>query len=369
MLSQSELPIGPHYGSIVGEDDAVDEIGVGKSSGASLSQRAVMINVISGLLGVSLFAVPWGFEQSGVIGGVIITSVVAYLSYVTAWSLLLAQKSIFDRNGSILSYPEIAAEILDVDIWSSVVSVATVVSCLGGCVGYLIFLGQLCELLFHITFRQAVCLLLCPLVLLSWIRTFRELTAFSIFGNVSMIFSLLSIFVCGVYQAHGADLSSTPILVPKTIFNYLGPATFLFTIHYCVLSIGAEFLQRQKEVLAAAGPVEKADTTEDLQDLGLPIAAVQDLGGSVGRAYTFSSIVIVMHGVAALALYHSSGLVTYVIRDTLYHTAQLSSQSQQLSILSFEPHSVFIDVFISNPFSGIYMGKFCPDVTMQYVKT
>ena len=69
----------------------------------------------------------------------------------------------FDLNnciniaGEVKSYPDIAAATLG-PVWSNVVHTATAISCLGGCVGFLIFLGML--FLYRVRFLS-LCLFVC----------------------------------------------------------------------------------------------------------------------------------------------------------------------------------------------------------------
>jgi hypothetical protein len=88
------------------------------------------------------FYFSWAFSRAGVLGGSVALFVVAFVAYETARVLLMAQRSIFQRTGLILSYPEIASTIFEDDRWASFVRTATIVSCIGGCCGYMIFLGQ-----------------------------------------------------------------------------------------------------------------------------------------------------------------------------------------------------------------------------------
>lgn len=80
-------------------------------------ELAVVSNTINSLLGVSLFAMPWGFQQSGLVGGTVVLSVVAYLSYETACMLLVSQNTCYARFGTVFSYPEIAAVTLGMRVW------------------------------------------------------------------------------------------------------------------------------------------------------------------------------------------------------------------------------------------------------------
>ena len=93
----------------------------------SWESTSVICNTINTLLGVSLFATPWGYEESGLAGGSLILIVVAFLSYETARILLLVQKLYYQRSGEVKGYPEIAEAALGL-AWSNVVKIATIVS-------------------------------------------------------------------------------------------------------------------------------------------------------------------------------------------------------------------------------------------------
>ena len=115
------------------------------------SFRTMFLNIVNALLGVSIFAMPWGFLMSGLLGGFFILFFVGYLSYDTAKILLDAQRTLYYRSGKVFGYPEIAACALG-ESFGTVIKIATCISCLGGCTGYLIFLGEVCGQLFAISF-------------------------------------------------------------------------------------------------------------------------------------------------------------------------------------------------------------------------
>jgi hypothetical protein len=205
---------------------------------------SVVANATNALLGVSIFMMPWGFMQSGLVGGSFITFFVAGLSFQTADGLLEAQKILYQRTGDVLSYPEVAGIVLGAS-WSSVVQMATAISCLGGCVGFLIFLGALCSQLFDISLVTAILAAVVPLILLSWVRSFQELAIFTVVGLFAIIGAVIAVLFDGSKHVHKDWASQTPWFQPMTSsLEFLGPATFFFTIHYCVSSLGAEGLER-----------------------------------------------------------------------------------------------------------------------------
>ena len=227
------------------DDDRVSEA-PRSSSGID---PVILINSFSALLGISIFAVPWGFLMSGVVGGIVVIITIAYLSFETTRILLLAQSRIFIHTGDIPSYADIAAEYLGPP-FGVLVKLATVISCLGGCIGSLIFIASLLSQLLHIHFKLALVYLGIPLILLSWIRSFRELTFFTLFGSIAILFSIFILLIDGYLQYSSESLSADElhgisIFLPQSI-EFIGPVTFLFTIHYIVLSMGKEILSQNQ---------------------------------------------------------------------------------------------------------------------------
>jgi len=242
---------------------------------STIGDISVFCNTINSLLGVSIFAVPWGFSQAGTIGGCLIVFTVAPLCFETTRALLFAQKTLYLQTGEVKSYPEIAASILGTE-FGALVKGATATSCLGGCVGYLIFLGEVCGILFDIRFELAIALATFPLVLLSWVRSFRELSALTLVGVFAMIASCGVILIDGLSALRRNDHPDIKVQLinASTGLDFLGPATFMFTIHYICLSMGAEYLVNQDAIrkieiaalASASSPCSNSTTASAIED-------------------------------------------------------------------------------------------------------
>jgi amino acid permease len=255
---------------------------------------SVISNTISALLGVSLFAMPWGFQQSGILGGLFILFVVSFLSYDTARMLLISQKALYLRTGHVKNYPQIAATTLG-PAFSWIVKIATITSCLGGCTGYLIFFGETVGQALSIPSHSVILYATIPLVLLSWVRTFKELSIFTLIGVGSLITAVIMILVDGSHKID-AKFYDLPLVAPDTFMNFIGPATFLFTIHYCILSMGAEALKTIPWINSMANHEPELSFSA----LNYPIAI----------SYSVSLIIIALVGVAGFAMYRNVDLVT-----------------------------------------------------------
>jgi len=276
------------------------------------NNMSIIANTINALLGVSIFAMPWGFEQAGLIGGALTICLVAPLSYETARVLLVAQRMIYHSTGVVKNYPEIASDILGKN-WSMVVKTATVISCLGGCVGYLIFLGEVCGQLFDLPLETAIQGAVIPLMLLSWIRSFRDLAIFTLIGVFAIIISCGVVMIDGVHamQSQLPDPAHPHLISFRSAPNFLGPATFLYTIHYCVLSMGAETLTQIEANPGSSGAMTVTSSPTERRKATTNNSVDTSISRPLAISYAISSFLIIIVG--------SSGYFTYgaaaIVRD------------------------------------------------------
>ena len=117
--------------------------------------------------------------------------IVPTLSFYSASALLQTQRIIYQADGIICTFPSLAAVSLKHPCYFMLVQTATCISCIGSCVGSMIFLAELLEVLFSIRFGYCVAILFVPLTALSWIRSFRELSSFILFSILSCLFSAI----------------------------------------------------------------------------------------------------------------------------------------------------------------------------------
>ena len=238
---------------------------------------SIVANTMNGLLGVSIFAIPWGFAMSGLLGGIFIVLVVSWLAFETIRILLIAQKALYQKTGRVYTYPELAVELLDNELWSPIVKGATIISCLGCCTSYIIFYNDLYLQLFDVSRFQATVTVGIPLVLLSWIRTYKELAIFTLLGVCSIITSVIVIIWDGYSHTNNSDSTGSsgtvqsnahthtnplPLVLPESMMLFVGPATFIFTLHYCILAMGSEMLQDQPWLVVECGTIDTIDTID-----------------------------------------------------------------------------------------------------------
>ena len=80
--------------------------------GSKMSQITMFVNIVNALAGVSIFAMPWGFMRSGIVGGMVVLILVAYFSFDTSIIMLKAQRRLFRKTGKVYGFPEVCASIL-----------------------------------------------------------------------------------------------------------------------------------------------------------------------------------------------------------------------------------------------------------------
>ena len=282
-------------------NEGVDTWRIAVSTKENLMDCFIIIaNSLNALFGIAIFAIPWGFEESGALGGTAVTALIAFLSHETARLLLQSQRLFFENNREIKGYPEMTASTLG-ESWYYVVQLATIISCLGGCTGYLIFLAQTIGLVYGLPGETALYMVTVPLILLSWIRTFQDLAIVNFLGVIALFIAVAivvydgSIFGTADAALEAAEIAPLPLLKLDTIFNYVGPATFMFTIHYVVLAIGAECLTLKPYLVL------------DFHRSGWSIFLCLNL--SIGFAFLTSFIVIVGFGVVGFMVYRNAPFV------------------------------------------------------------
>ena len=138
---------------------------------------------------------------------------VAYLAFDTSIIMLKAQRGLFLRTNKVATFPEIAGTIIGAP-YNPIVKTATIISCFGGCCGYLIFLGSLCSQLLSTSYQRGVVASTVPLVLISWIRSFKELSWITVLGCLSLILAVGIIIYDGALQ-----LKPTSSLIDVELFK------------------------------------------------------------------------------------------------------------------------------------------------------
>lgn len=263
--------------------------------------RVVFFNALAALLGVSAFALPWGFLVSGTLGGLLVVALVALASLETSRILLLAQYRGFLSSGRIQSYPELAQTHLGAPL-GALVKGATVLSCLGGCIACLIFMGSLLSQLLRVDAAHALLLLLPPLLGLALVRSFRDLAWLSVLAFLATLLALSTLLLDGYHQqlTRAAPAAASSALFLAGAADFVGPMTFLFTLHYILLSMSKEILA---DSLAAGRDLEDAPLSDGAR------GHVPRVVRPLALAYACSALLLSLLGWLGVRYYRGASLV------------------------------------------------------------
>jgi len=119
-----------------------------------------------------------------------------------------------------------------------------------------------------------------------------------------VVASIIALFADGMDHIIG-DWTSVPLFIPSKAPNFLGPSTFLFTIHYCILSMGAEFLQSKRSMLLH-------NDIEDNQGSSISIninLLFSSLSESIAISYVLTTATTVLVGCLGYLMYRNVSLV------------------------------------------------------------
>jgi hypothetical protein len=136
----------------------------------------------------------------------------------------------------------------------------------------------------------AVCMACIPLIMLSLIRSFKELSTYTTVGVGAILAAVILVLLNGLVV--GSDMNTvleTPLFLPD-IMGYVGPSTFLLAVHYCVLSVGAESLRERSD---------EKDAEVSCESMSRPLR----------YAYYIGTAVITGHGATSYVLYREANLV------------------------------------------------------------
>jgi hypothetical protein len=174
-----------------------------------------------------------------------------------------------------------------------VIKLATTISCIGGCAGYLIFIAQLCSQELGLPLEKSVFILCIPITLLCWIRSFQELHIYTIFGVFAVTLSVFAI----IFDAGPVDHDSLDIKVFELVpsISFLGTATFMFTVHYCILAMGAE-------ILMVHGSCDDTSATLSATSLDILIRPIT-------TGWVIGTFIVTCLGLVGPVLYSASELV------------------------------------------------------------
>ncbi|XP_068219838.1 uncharacterized protein [Palaemon carinicauda] len=204
-------------------------MGVNRPGMGITSPTKIVANIFVSFIGAGMLGLPFAFKESGIMEGALIMAIVGYLSVAAMLMLIDCKYAILSSGGraggrSIIMdtkvplippdssddeddderHPPTPSTDLtygDVGLYAfgpggkRLVDIAIVISQIGFCCGYLIYLCRNLNVYIpQISQRVWMLLLIPPLYLLTLLRHLNKLAVFSLFAQVSNVFALAVVF-------------------------------------------------------------------------------------------------------------------------------------------------------------------------------
>ncbi|XP_037799162.1 amino acid transporter AVT3B-like isoform X1 [Penaeus monodon] len=250
-------------------------MGVGRPGAGITSPVKIVANIFISFIGAGMLGLPFAFKEAGIMEGALIMAVVGYLSVAAMLMLIDCKYAILSSGGraggrSIIMekkvpllppdssddedederHPPTPSTDLtygDVGLYAlgpggkRLVDIAIVVSQIGFCCGYLIYLCKNLNLYIpRISQKVWLILLLPPLYLLTLLRHLNKLAVFSLFAQISNVLALAVVFWFDFshseevpFQPNEFSIKGFPFFFAVAIYCYEG-AGMIFSLEESV---------------------------------------------------------------------------------------------------------------------------------------
>ncbi|KAL6060342.1 Transmembrane amino acid transporter protein [Balamuthia mandrillaris] len=227
----------PSYGTLQ-EGPKSAELVMEKVSGKLTPVQAAS-SIIKAVIGAGSFALPWGFMQAGLLGGLLGMALLSFLSLFTILMLIQCKNSIPELKRRYVTYVDLVRVVLGKPL-AIVLYAAIIITSLGACAAYLVFCGGMLYTVSEeaLEGKYWVLILAGPLIAFVCIRSFRYLAFTSIIGDIALALGMLAMFIEGFRSEkllpNPTDYAAFRI---DTFPLFFGTAAFLFCIHMLVIPV------------------------------------------------------------------------------------------------------------------------------------
>jgi len=216
-------------------------------------------NISKAIVGAGSFALPWCFKNMGLWAASVTILLIAVLSIYTILVLIKCKRYVAQETLSrYLTYVDISRYAFGV-AGAVIVYALMEVASLGVCSAYLVFISStLKSILPHswaLTDTEIMLCILPPIILLTWLRSFKYLSFTSILGVLSLLAGLTATILYGFLYQHIEPLSDYEAFKWHTYPLSFGTVAFLFCVHFLVLPIEESMKEPQKWPLSLSASI------------------------------------------------------------------------------------------------------------------
>jgi len=191
---------------------------------------------VNALIGAGILALPYGFQQAGLVAGIVGLVLLGIAADFTL-QLLAQCKTQYKGGDVICTYTDIGRECFG-RVGAILVDASIITSQIGFGVAYLIFIGENIGTIAHLKPHLVVAVIVPAAILLVWLRDLKYLSATSMVGNIAVVVAVAAVFQVGFqrYGIHSLD-SYRPFVRPSTLPIFFGIVSFGFTVHSLALEV------------------------------------------------------------------------------------------------------------------------------------
>lgn len=194
------------------------------------------LNIIKTFVGSGLLGLPFGFSQSGVLAGIIVMFIICCMALHTMILLVKSKHFIVSKGEDVVTFGDVSKYALGKG-GQIAVDAFLVFTQLGFCCAYVVFIGQNTKIFLGVKWPWEVfCLFwMIVLILLSWIRTLKNIAPLSTIANILIGFGVAVILSGAITSLSykiksGTDLkvnwlvnwSKLPNMVGMIVYSYEG---------------------------------------------------------------------------------------------------------------------------------------------------
>lgn len=165
-------------------------------------------------MGSGLLGLPYAFKQSGVLAGTLLMIIIGCMALHTMVLLVKCKIKAVSMGHDVVTFGDLAQLTLG-KVGMMAVNIFLIFTQIGFCCAYVVYIGQNTKILLDVDWPWEVFALvwLVVLVLLSWIRTLKNVAPISTVANVMIGFGVLVIFTASLMSLAKKSKQGIPLNV------------------------------------------------------------------------------------------------------------------------------------------------------------
>ena len=197
----------------------VEAVGHG-TGGTKTTFWQALVNLLKGNIGAGILSLPFAFKLAGYVLSPVLLVCIATICVYCMHTIVSCKKTLVDANilvprpGGVVTYGDVASAVFG-SKGGRLIDFFLCLTQLGICTVYFVFVANnLHSLIDSIPIRVFILILTPPVILMSWIRSWRAISPLSLLATLSVAFGIIVVFY--------VDFSHYPYFEDKEATNKIG---------------------------------------------------------------------------------------------------------------------------------------------------